>query len=235
VVTWVGPVPADARVTIVDDEIFRVAADATGPGIPEDFPELYTKDLQEVDVFNASMAWDLQEVTRWQERQNIKMEPGPSEAFQRYLDTGHVILETLVEHPAVDVPERFVACSVVLQRGVIVFADGQETLFLRSYFHSAADADNFVNFAPRGGLRVSFATESIWFPLELSQFIQEPASYVVLDILTPKPLNEQAIPPPFSLERTGRVSYEGNVYAVARIRATLKAGEAAPDLDLQVE
>jgi len=222
-------------VTITDGEIFRVAADATGPGIPEDFPEKYTKDLQEVEVFNASMAWDLDEVTRWQERQGIAMEPGPSEVFERYLQRGHVILETLVEHPPVDVPEQFVACSVVLQRGVIVFADGQETLFLRSYFHSAASEDEFVNFAPRGGLQVSFATDTIWFPLELSQFIMEPASYVVLDILTPKPLDERQLPEQFSLEKAGRVSYNGQTYEVARVRATLKAGQEVPDFELPVE
>jgi hypothetical protein len=235
VVTWVGPVPDNARVTITDGEMFRVAADVTGPSIPEDFPEKYTKDLQEVEVFNASMAWNLDEVTRWQERQGIAMEPGPSAVFEKYLDRGHVILETLVEHPPVDVPERFVACSVVLQRGVIVFADGQETLFLRSYFHSAAGEDEFVNFAPRGGLEVSFATDTIWFPLELSQFILEPASYVVLDILTPQPLDERQIPQPFNLERMGRVNYDGETYNVARIRATLKAGEEVSDLELPVE
>lgn len=234
VVTWVGPAPADARVTITDGEIFRLAAEQTGAGIPEDYPEKYTKDLQYVEVFNASMAWDLQEVTRWQERHGIKMEDGPSAVFQKYLDTDHVILETLVQHPVVENPELFVACSIVLQRGVIVYEDGWETLSLRSYFHSAADSDNFVNFAPSGGIEMVFPSDAIWFPLELSQFIVEPASYVVLDILTTSPLDAGQLPDSFRLEKSGRVDYNGTTYEVSRVSATLKAGQETPDFQLPV-
>ena len=233
VVTWVGPVPAKARVAYTDGEVFAAAAKAAGPEIPNDFPDKYTKDLREVELFNASMAWDLDEVARWQERYGIKLESGPATVFEEYLRTGHAIFETLVEHPTVPEPERFAACSVVLQRAVIVYADGQETLFLRSYFHSANDAGDFVNFVPRGGIEVSFATDVIWYPLALTQFIQEPASYVVLDIMTPGPLDATQLPESFRLDRSSRMTFQGTTYAVARVTGTVAAGQEVPDLRLK--
>jgi len=40
----------------------------------------------------------------------------------------------------------------------------------------------------------SFASDTIWFPLETTQLIDEPESYVVLDILTPERLGAKELP-----------------------------------------
>ncbi len=211
-------------------------ARVTGPDIPKDFPKKYLKNLQKVELFNASMSWDTQELARWEKRHGVEMEKEPVAIFEDYLKTGHVIFTTLVGHPRVPDPQRWIACSVVLQRAVIVYAEGskgREKLFLRSYFHSAKDSENFVNFVPRGGIEVSFASDTIWFPLELTRVIQEPASYVVLDVLTPKPLDVKQLPEPFRLGKTGQMQYQGKLYSVTRATAKLAAKQKWPDLRLK--
>lgn len=205
----------------------------TGPEIPKDFPAKYTKDLKRVGLFNASMSWDIQQLVRWEERHGIQMEKEPSAIFEDYLRTNHVIFSTLVEHPKVNDAARYTACSVVLQRGVIVYGSPRERLFLRSYFHSAKDSENFANFVPRGGIEISFASDTIWFPLELTRVIQEPASYVVLDILTPKPFRTKELREPFRVGKGGEISYEGRKYYVSRVTAKLAAKQKWPDLRLQ--
>ncbi|MBD0328255.1 MAG: hypothetical protein ICV68_17685 [Pyrinomonadaceae bacterium] len=161
------------------------------------------------------------------------MEEEPSAIFENYLRRGHVIIETLVQHPDVPNPELFRACDIVLQRAVIRFADGREDLFLRSYFYCAQDAQNFVNFVPRGGLQISFASDTIWYPLELTRAIQEPASYVVLDILTPRPLDSKQLPEPFQIQKTGQLNYQGATYEVARVTAKLVVRQEFRDLEVK--
>jgi hypothetical protein len=233
IVTWLGPVPDTARVTYTTGEIFAAAARVTGPETPKGFPEKYTRRLERVDLFNATMSWEMPAVTGWLKRHGIEMEKEPEGIFAQYLKGGHAIFGTLVTHPRVPDPKLWVACSVVLQRGVIVFANGRQTLFLRSQFHSAKDAQAFVNFVPRGGIEVSFASDTIWFPLELTRVIQEPASYVVLDILTRGPLDTAQLPKPFQAEKTGQMQYRGGAFHVTRLTATLAAKQPWPDLRLK--
>jgi hypothetical protein len=235
VVTLVGPVPKAAKVTFADEEIFNAAAQAIGPEFPADFPGKYTENLQKVEIFNSSMFWDIEELARWERRHGIEVKKEPLSIHEDYLKAEHVIFATLVEHPKVPMPQRFVACSVVLQRGVIIWNPdpGRETLFLRSYMHSSEGSGNFVNFVPRGGIQISFASEAIWFPLELTRVIQEPNSYVVLDILTQKQLNTGQLPKPFRLEKTGWMQHRGRIYHVARIAAKLSGKEKWPDLRLR--
>jgi hypothetical protein len=236
VISWVGPAPGTAKVTYTDGQIFNTVARVTGRDIPKGFPEKYTQDLHEVEMFNATMAWSTNEVTSWHKRYLGEIGQEPLSIFEEYLRTGHVIFGTLVQHPPVN-PDaaQFRACSTVLQRGVIVHArasPGRETLFLRSYLHSAKDPQTFVNFVPRGGVQMSFASDTIWFPLELTRVIQEPASYVVLDILTTKALGPKQIPQPFRIEEEGRMRHEGERYHVTRITATLAAKQKWPDLKI---
>jgi len=117
---------------------------------------------------------------------------------------------------------------------VIVHAKGRETLFFRSYLHTARDAEDFVNLVPRGGIQMSFASETLWFPLETTRgCVQEPASYVVLDILTPKPLDAAQLPKAFRQEKTGQMPYRGETYTVTRVTAKLAAKQKWPDLNLK--
>lgn len=236
VVTWVGPVPKEARVSFTTSNIFSAAARVTGPEIPADFPKKYLTKLQHVELFNASMFWDTEGFVGWEKRHGIEeMEKAPLDIFENYIKAGYVIFGTLVKHPPVPEPKLYRACSVVLQRGVLIWNPNPatQTLFLRSYFHSAKDAQNFANFAPRGGIQMSFASETIWFPLELTRVIQEPASYVVLDILTPNPLSAKELPEPFRLGKEGQIKYQGKNYHVTRVEGTLAAKQKWPDLKLQ--
>ncbi len=153
--------------------------------------------------------------------------------FRRYLDDGFSIFTALVEHPAVRDPDSFAACSIVLQRAAIVFRDGRQDLFLRSYFHSSNGRD-FVNFAPAGVVRFSFPTDSIWFPLELTYGIPEPRSEVVLDILTRGALPDGDLPKPFEVADRSRLSLGASRYDVTRISGTLDSGEQVRDLRLKV-
>ena len=231
--TWVGPVPAQARVAYTDGRIFAAVNAVTGPEVPRDVPQKYLKGLQRVELFNASMSWDTQALTSWEKRHGIDMESEPLSIFDQYIRGGYVIFSTLVQHPTVPEPKLYAACSVVLQRGVIVYANGKEDLYLRSYFHSAQDSAHYANFVPRGGVRISFESDGIWFPLELTRVIQEPYSFVVLDILTPRPVDPRQLPTSFRAGRRGTISLGGARYSVVRVTAKLSAREKSPDMNLR--
>ncbi|WP_030194769.1 hypothetical protein [Streptomyces sp. NRRL S-87] len=225
VVTWAGPAPEEARVKLGNGDIFTQVEQVTGSGIPAAYPEKYLENLRTSEVFNASMAWTSDELVRWQERHGIEMEPEAMSVFQNYLDTGHRILMTLVDHPNVSDPGSFVACSLVLQRAVIVYNGRRQDLFLRSYFHSArTDSSEYVNFAPGGSVHYSFKTDTAWFPLELTRLISEPASYVELDIVTPEEFDEALLPAPFSGRTSGPVLLGDVKYQVRRASAVFKVG-----------
>ena len=217
---WVNPAPNIAKVSLTDASIFRTLAQVTGTEIPKNFPEKYTKNLERAAIFNI-----------------VEMEKEPVGLFEDNFKTNSVRFEALVAHPNVTTPTQFTACSTVLQRGVIIYqnegtSEPRETLFLRSYFHTAKDSKNFVNFVPRGAIKMSFPSETIWFPLKLTGVNQEPTSYVVLDILTSKPMKVERLPEPFRLEKRGEMQYQGSNYSVARITAKLAAKQPWADLRL---
>jgi hypothetical protein len=169
----------------------------------------------------------------------------PLRVFSDYIDSGYAIQTMLIRHPTAPNFLRFAACSVVLQRGVIVYDNGVEDLFLKSYIHSAEKpnldhvvnstqqrSEGFANFVPRGGIHIgSFKSDTIWFPLSTTEVIEEPASYVVLDFLTPAPLDTKQLPEPFRAEKTGKMKFRGTDYYVTRISAKLPRQKTA-DLNL---
>ena len=246
--TYMGPTPKDARVSVGDGSIFNLVNRITGSDIPKGFPKQYTQGLKEVEVFNPSTAFKKDDLVRWQEQHSQKVREEPLRVFTNYIDSGFAIQTMLIRHPVVPNFERFAACSVVLQRGVIVYNNGAEDLFLRSYIHSAEQANlnhaanssqrskqsqNFANFVPRGGIHIgSFKSDTLWFPLSTTELIEEPASYVVLDFLTPTPLDTKQLPEPFRLEKTGRIKYRGTAYYVSRVSAKLPRQKTA-DLNLK--
>jgi hypothetical protein len=227
VVTWVGPAPQFARVTLGDGEIFRSLEGVTGGDVPEGFPREYTENLQEVQAFNSSTLWTIEEVVSWQKRYGIEMDPGPLQVFDYYLKTGFAIFATLVDHPQVANAELFRNCDVLLQRAAAVLGDGREDLFIRSYFRSATDDGESVNFVPAGGLHYSFASDTLWYPLELSRFISQPASYLELDVLSKGPLDAEAaaIPKHLQVTRREQLTYQGATYNAARISAKLEVAD----------
>ncbi|MFI1829644.1 hypothetical protein ACH41E_24845 [Streptomyces sp. NPDC020412] len=236
VVTWSGPAPAEARVKLGNGEIFERVEQVTGPGIPDAYPKKYLDNLRASDVFNASTAWTTEELVRWQERHGIEMERAALAVYEDYLSKGNTIFMALVDHPAVAEPAAYVACSLVLQRAVVVYNGGREELFLRSYFHSARDdSSEYVNFAPSGSVHYSFKTDAAWFPLELTRFIAEPASYVELDVVTPEDFDEALLPQPFASHDAGYVLLGDVKYEVRRASAVLPVDDpsrAIPDFRL---
>jgi len=230
VVTWVGPIPKEARVTFVDSRPFSAANKVLGGEIPKSFPKKYRASLQSSQVFTTTVSWSSEEVVRTQKRFEIDMERRPMEIFEDYLKRGFLVLSSLVEHPSVPEPRRFARCSVVLQRALLVSNPPWQTILLRSYFHSAASDDQFVNFAPNGGLRITYPSDDVWFPLELTSVISEPAAHVVLDILTQQQLQEDQVPTPFAITARGTMTFEGRRYQVARVRARLAADKKWADL-----
>jgi len=233
-IPWVGPVPANAKITFTSGPVFRETERTTGSEIPSAFPRKYAQKLHYAGLFNPAMHWDAQELSRWHERNGFKLGEQPLSILDQYVAEGYRIASVLVEHPSVPRPESFAVCNVLLQRGDIVYVNGVQTLFLRSYFHSTDDSGNFVNFVPRGGVQMTFASDTIWFPLRLTQLVSEPASYVTLDILTPVPLSAEQLPAPFELGRRGRISYHGVEYEAARVSARLDPKEAVADLKLEL-
>lgn len=247
--TYTGPAPKDARVTVGDGTIFNAVNRVIGPEIPKGFPRRYTEKLQQVELFNPSTAYRSEELVRWQEQHGQKVKEEPLRVFQNYIESGFVVQEMLIRHPVVPNFARFVACSVVLQRFVVVYDKGVEDLFLRSYIHSAEQANlahssnssqtkslrgNFVNFVPRGGIHIaSFKSETLWVPLATTELIEEPASYVVLDVLTTSPLDIKQLPEPFVAVKSGRMKYRGTLYYVSRVSAKLPRQKTA-DLNIKL-
>jgi hypothetical protein len=233
VVTLSLPVPQDARVTYANPAIFAAVNRVMGPEIPADFPKKYSANLQHVDLFNSRISFDMDEFVGWQKRNNVEMKKEFSSIFDGSLKRGQVIASTLVEHPAVEHPERFEdACSVVLQRAVLVSDPANETFFLRSYLHSSEPGGTTANFAPTGGFQVRFPTKTLWFPLELTTGISEPTAYVVLDILSAKPLDSKQLPSPFKVAKTGRMVFQGKSYRVTRVTATLDTTKKWEDFNI---
>jgi hypothetical protein len=245
----VGPAPSGAKVVYTDERIFGAAAREIGPDVPNDVPKKYRRKLQKMEFFNPNMFWDVEELIRWEERHGFieDMTPEIRSILEDYVDKGFVLFGTLIQHPQVANPATFRACSVAIQRAVIVHDEGRENLFRRSYLHSADDSGNFVNFVPRGGVGMSFASDTVWFPLRLTEIIHEPASFLVLDILTPEPVEPQQVGQqlPGPLEATqvetelgevppGQMEFQGKNYHVMRITGQLQGQQRWDDLNLQI-
>ncbi|PPQ14554.1 hypothetical protein CV770_36360 [Bradyrhizobium sp. AC87j1] len=231
---WIGPVPRGARIRYAEDEIFRQFERHVGPEIPNELPEKYRREVQHVELSNAQISTSVNEASEWLKRYGVALEEGPAKVFRSYIDRGHYIFSTLIEHPPVPNARDFVACSIILQRGIIVMNDDQETLYLRSYFHSTDGKGAAVNFAPNGGLQMTFPSKVAWFPLELTKFITEPAAFVVLDVATPKPVKLRA-PTPFRLVGGHKkITFGGLDFYVTRMEAVLERGKEAPDFSVEL-
>ena len=233
VVTLSLPVPADARVTYANPDVFAAVNRVMGPEIPKDFPKKYSTNLQRVDLFNERVSFDIDEFVRWQKRYNVEMKKDFLSVFGGAFNRGQLVASTLVEHPPVAHPERFEdACSVVLQRAVLVSDPERETFFLRSYLHSVEPGGAAANFVPRGGFQVSFPSRTVWFPLELTTGISEPVAYVVLDVLSAKPLSSKQLPGAFRVAKTGKMTFQGKSYEVTRVTGKLDTTKRWQDLNI---
>ena len=217
-------------------DVFAHADRAIGPpsvGVPR---QEHGIDVHDSEVFNVSMAWDLDEVRRWNDRHGFAISDEALSLFSSYLETGrYVIFQSLVHHPAPpEEVDQFQRCSVTLQRGDILFdpASGREDLFLQSQFRDIGPGGAAVNFAPTSALHLSFATNpGIWYPLRVTKLNQEPTS-VVLNIYTPKRMNENQLPAGFKVEKRGRLRMGVQHYYVAQVSATFDGGQEIPDFQM---
>lgn len=236
VIAWTGPVPRTARVSVVGGQVFESVSDIMGTPVPESLPEKYLSNRHQGEVFNISTAWNIDEVRRWNERYGMTISEEALALFGEYLDSGdYVIFQSLVEHPYVTDPALYArTCSVVFQRGDIFWSDGREDLFLRSYFHNAArETGDFVNFGPADGLHISFATDTIWYPLRVTKLNEEPTS-VVLNILTRESIGGRQLHDSFRLQKTGQMRYGVARYSIVQVSATLEGGVDVPDLSVRI-
>ncbi len=237
VVTWSIPVPAEAKITCASPETSRFMDElgrAAGGEIPKRLDRRYTNNVVRSDNFNSTILWSLDELERWENRFEIKLEEGPAGAFRRYFDSGHVVFGTLVNHPEVSDPSRWELCSIILQRALIVFAEGRETVVFRSYFHSrTSNREEAVNFVPARDIEVSFQSESIWFPLALTEFIAERKARVALDVLTPSEVRSEGSCGGLDVKHRGFVSTGKRVFHTMRLAGDLKAGQGIDDLKLR--
>lgn len=215
-------------------DIFGATNKWLGAEIPRGFPTKYTSDMKDVGIFNANMSWDVDELTLWHKRHGIEMKARPLAIYSEYVGPKRMrIYSTLVEHPSVPDAQQYVRCSIVLQRAVIVFDGRNEDLYLRSYFYSSKDANNYESFVPSGAVLISFDADTIWYPLSLTEVIDEPASKLVLDVLTKNPVQFDKLPYSLRATRSAKVSYHGDTYYATRIEGELKAGVTYDDLELK--
>jgi hypothetical protein len=236
VTTWASPIPQNSKVAFANSAVFESASRDMGADTPSGFPEKYSKNLKQVELFNQSISWSVEQLVDVEKRYGFIIDKGDDALpiFEKYASTKHNFITVLVQHPSVSSPRSFSSCSVVLQRGIIEYADGKETLFLRSYFHSKNDAGDFVNFVPQGGLQITFPSQEIWFPLSLTKVIPEPASYVVLDILTPKALDPSRLGAAFRAEGGGKeIKFNGKSEHAIRVIGKFESGKDLEDLRLR--
>jgi hypothetical protein len=234
ITTWAVPVPRNAKVTFATSAPFDSTSKELGSEIPNGFPDKYIRNLKQIDIFNPSMEWSVQQLIDLEKRYGFIIDKSDDALpiFNSYADSKHDFMVVLAEHPPIQTGGApYNLCSIVLQRAVIEYADGTETLSLRSYFHSATANGDYVNFVPRGGLELSFPSEQIWFPLSLSKVIPEPASYVVIDVLTQKPLDTTRLPPPFRAEPgVKEMTYNGKKVFATRVVGKVDSGKDLQDL-----
>jgi len=171
---------------------------------------------------------NLDELKKWFEKFEIPLEKESAKAFEKYYQTGHAVFGTLVNHPHVVDAVRWAACDIQLQRAVIFHDSKRETLLFRSYFHSARDEKNYVNFVPNRAVEASFESPSVFFPLALTKFISTPQAHVVLDIVTPKAVKFDRMPKRLEVSGSARM---GDQY-ITRIEGVLRSGEDVEDMHL---
>lgn len=173
----------------------------------------------------------LNELNEWGKKFEIPLTPEPTKAFDKYYRTGHVVFGTLVNHPTVPDPANWALCDIVLQRAVILHDGKRETLLFRSYFHSAKDEKNYVNFVPNRTVEASFESPTVFFPLALTKFISVPQAHVVLDIVTPQAVKFSKMPK--ELEVTGTALKGGQQrFYITRVQGVLRSSADAADMNL---
>jgi hypothetical protein len=112
-----------------------------------------------------------------------------------------------------------------------VYAAGKESLFLKSYFYSAKDPQNFVTFASPG-VEITFDSNKIWYPMKLSHLAEEGESYVVLDVIAQRHFEAKDLHKDILAGTKGKLKFDGKDFHVTRIHTKVEANKMAQDLQI---
>lgn len=238
-VTWVIPAPADAKAETSDGKLLA-ALDARFGGEPPGYPVEYASNVSQYPYLDHPASKKTiksgKELKDWVGQFGFPTEPEAEAALDKYFKANRLLYGLVVEHPPVaDNGLGFKFCTCVLQRAAIVWDGDQQQTWVRSTYRSARDQRTWVNFAPDSPVKFTFAARSIWFPLALNKILPEPGApaFLLLDILTKKPLAVNQIPAGFVVDPKGNVPLQGGTWNVMRLWRRYQRGDPAEDLSLQ--
>lgn len=244
VVTWTIPfIAKDAKIERdTGNDVFAAMSRVAGSEIPPGFPAEYLSNLATVPYppgqDGTKVMTTAAELRAWEAQFDVVMNPLVMTVFQSYFDDAEKksVYGTVVRHPQVDDPSGYRFCTCTLQRAIVVWDAGQEQLYVRSSYRSARDPRYFANFVPRAGLKFTFSTNRIWFPLRLNRVLPEPGApaFLMLDVLTRKALPDNAIPVEFTVLQRGSVTLGTVAYAFVRLTRRYELGEPDPIEDLSL-
>ncbi len=246
VVTWSIPVPADATVDHDPTGTLLADLDTRFGSEPAGFPSEYSINLEttaflphpetkkKLDNTKAVEDWLLKHF-------DIRLEPEVKPALEDYFKNKRWIYGRVVEHPpALQDGLGYRFCTCTLQRAAVVFdwsrKGKEEELWVRTRFRSARDQLTFVNFVPRTPVVFTFQAGKVWFPLALNRILPEPGkpAFLLLDVLSRKPLALDQIPAAFGRQAVGTIVHAGATWHVTRIWRQYHRGDPASDLLLDV-
>jgi hypothetical protein len=248
VVTWTIPfIAKDAKIERdTGNDVFAAMSRVAGSEIPPGFPGDYLLNLATVPyppgLDGTQVMTTLDELSAWEEKFHVVMNPLVMAVFKTYFDDDETrdgkknVYGTVVRHPHLDDPSGYRFCTCTLQRAILIWDAKQEQLYVRSSYRSARDPRNFANFVPRAGLKFTFTTGRIWFPLRLNRVLPEPGApaFLMLDILTRKALPDSAIPVEFTVLQRGSVTLGNVTYAFVRLTRRYELGDVDPIEDLSL-
>jgi hypothetical protein len=238
-VTWTIPVPAGATAN-TDPGTFmkQLDADNSFPIEPAGFPIEYA-----TNVWPASYPSHPQTKKKilngtahaaWLRSFGLAHDPAAVPITANYFaNNRHVLFGMVVQHPPVPNAGRaFKFCTCILQRAVLIWDANKENLWVRTRFRSAKDNLNWANFEPADPVKFRFDSPSIWFPLAYNDALPEPPAFLVLDVVTRKPLAKAAVPPGFAVEDPRPVTYNNETWSLTRLRRRYDKSEPSADLSI---
>jgi hypothetical protein len=237
VVTWVVPMPGDAKADTSDGSLLADLDARFGAEPPGFLPEYASNVARYSYPAHPSSKKTLKNrsaLESWLAGFKFPLEPEAAAALDKYFKEGRSLYGLVVQHPPVsDNGVGFRFCTCTLQRAVIVWDGDQEQMWVRSTFRSARDQRTFANFVPENPVKFTFAATRIWFPLALNRILPEPGApaFVLLDVLTKKPLDRGQIPAGF-VDQAGTVQWNGATWQVTRMWRKYQRSDAAEDLSM---
>lgn len=240
VVTWVIPAPSNATMEISDGTLLA-DLDARFGAEPPGYPIEYASNVSSYPYPNHPASKktikNANNLKDWLGGFGFPTEPESEAELGKYFQQNRWLYGLVVEHPSLaDGGLGYKFCTCILQRAAVVWDGKQQQTWVRSTFRSARDQLTFVNFVPESPVKFTFPATTIWFPLALNRILPEPGApaFLLLDILTKKPVAADLIPPGFVAQAKGTVRWQGATWNVTRIWRKYQRGGAAEDLSLQL-